>query len=852
MTKKIAKKSQVAATKKQKKSTLPRPLSEKKVFAPCPTSIFEFKSTKDVEICNEIIAQERATRAISVGLGIRRPGYNIYVAGYRGTGKSSVIKDYLERCSTNRPTPCDWVYVHDFKVRETPKAIALAAGQGKRLVETMEKTIETLQSEIPIALQSEDYETTVNRRISKNNETQARQFTKLEKIAKKMGFLVKSSRMGIETIPVVDGRILSEKEYSRLGEKDRNQVESRRCKLEPLVLQFARNSRKLEIETKEYLKTLQKELVSKVLTKTIQPAIKQFEGYQAVKDYLIDVVDDIILHVDEFVDDDFTEDDDIPLQSQAIESARDRFRRYRVNLFVDNSERQGAPIIIDTNPSYYNLFGKVEKNVEHGMFSSDFTMIKAGSIHKANGGYLVVDASDILKLPSVWETLKRVLKSRVGFIEDMGEQVSMFPTSGIRPEPIALDVKVIMLGTDDIYHFLYEVDDEFSKLFKIKSDFDYKMPRNAETIAAYVSFIATRCHREGLLHFDPSGIAAVVEHGSRLVEDQRQLTSQFGEIKDLTIEADFVARERKSRIVRRIHVEEAIRQKSLRVNLMEQHMHESIKCHDILISVDGVGIGQVNGLAVYEMGDYAFGKPGRITCTVSVGEEGVVNVERSSKLSGNIHDKGVSILTGILHTLLAKKQTLGITASLCFEQSYSLVDGDSATAAELICILSAMAEIPVSLGFAITGSLSQLGEIQAVGGINEKIEGFYKACQIIGKNDVYSVIIPNQNVSNLMLSEPTRGAVAQKKLNILPVRYFWEAFELMTSVSLGVKSIHDQDFVAGSALDIVRKKLQVLNNEYEQPQVKLPTAAKKEPPTQSKAALTHRQSRLQTNSTNLN
>ncbi|NRA45642.1 MAG: AAA family ATPase [Oligoflexales bacterium] len=809
MKKKTQKK--VPKAPKVKKNPLPKSLALKHVFSPCKSTQFSFRSTKELKENYEIISQDRAVRAIDMGLGIRKPGYNIYVAGYQGTGKTSVIKTFLEKWSKDAPVPDDWVYVYDFHRNETPKAISLPSGQGAGFRKAMEQAVKRLKQEIPSVLQSEEYENAVNSRISRNNDKQSRQFGELEKIAKKMNFQIKSTRMGIETIPVVDGRALTEKEYAKLSEDERNHIEDVRAELEPQVLEFARKVRHLEVDAKDYVVKLQKDFVNEVLKDVISEVSSGYGSIKEIQTYLKQIHEHVLENIQDFIEDEMGDDEYAP--APTVADSKDRYRKYRVNLFVDNRHQEGAPVVIESNPSYYTLFGKVEKNIDHGMFYTDFTMIKGGAIHKANGGYLVLEASDVFKLPSVWDTLKRVLRNRLGFIEDMGEQVSMFPTSGIRPEPIPLDVKVILIGSDDIYHLLYDLDEEFSKIFKIKADFDYKMPRNKANTNAYVSFVSTRCHKEGLLHFDKSGVAAIIEYSSRLVEDQGQLTTQFGEIKDLTIEADYIAREQNKRYISRAHVEQALKEKFYRVNLIEEHLMESIERQDIVIAVDGTCIGQVNGLAVYEMGDYTFGKPGRITCVVAANDDGIINVERSSKLSGNIHDKGVLILTGFLNALLAKKYALGYSASVCFEQSYGMIDGDSATIAELIAIISAMAEVPVDLSFSITGSLNQLGEVQPVGGINEKIEGFYKCCQVIGKEGSYKVIIPHQNISNLMLQSDCREAVESGELSIYPVRYFWEAFELVTGVPLGAKSVQDAEFTPGSALEMIKKKLDDLHEE---------------------------------------
>ena len=512
---------------------------------------------------------------------------------------------------------------------------------------------------------------------------------------------------------------------------------------------------------------------------------------------------------------------------------KDKLKKYKVNVFIDNKDTKGAPVISENNPTYYNMFGKIEKNVEHGMYMTDFTMISAGSIHKANGGYLVLNANDVFKTPAVWESLKRILKTRQGYIEDMGEQYSLLPTSGLRPEPIPLDIKVVLIGNDEIYRLLNAYDEDFEKTFKIKAEFDHEMKRNKENINSYISFVAKRVEKEGLLPFDRSGIAAIIETGSRKVDHQDKLTCQFGKLKDLVIESDYVAREKGSKSVKRDHIEEAIIQQEYRVNLTQEHLNEMFKEEGILLDVQGSVIGQVNGLAVYDMGDHSFGKPAKITCTSTYTAGGLINVERSAKLSGNIHDKGVFISSGFISHLLAKKYKLGFTAQIVFEQNYGIIDGDSATIAELVAIFSSVAQIPIKQDFAVTGSLNQFGDVQPIGGVNEKVEGFYSTAKLLGYKKPVHVIIPHQNQVNLVLSPEARNAVKEGKLKIYPVSKFSEAFELMTGVKFGISDINDESFFKGSVLEMISSKLEMIRNEHTngngngKPQKETKTVAKK-------------------------
>jgi predicted ATP-dependent protease len=812
----VTKKHRSAAKKTTRASkplslSAPKALRSSEVFKACKATTFKFKDTNHFDASHDIISQSRAVSAINMGLGIRKPGYNIYVAGIQGTGKTSVMRTFLEKWSKNSERPADFVYVYNFADGESPRAITLKAGDAKPFKKAMDALVKNLRESIPNALQSEDYENAVNAYLGTINEKKSKLYSELEKLARTMGFVIKSTRLGIETIPVVEGRTLSEKEYGKLGDEDRSKIEEFRAQLEPAVLDFARKVRAIEGEANDYVEKLRSEIGENVVGAEIDPISERYKHDLEVVEYLKEVKEHILENLLDFVDDD--EGGDSPEPYMVGPEERDPFRKYRVNVFIDNTKTSGAPVIIESNPTYYNLFGRIEKNVEHGMYLTDFTMVKAGAVHRANGGYLVLQAMDIFKTPSIWDTLKRVLKNRLGFIEDMGEQYSLLPTSGLRPEPIPLDIKVILIGNDDIYHMLYEMDEDFNKIFKVKADFDYKMPRDAGTVNSYASFIATRTIKEKLLPFNRDGIAAVVEHGSRLVEDQRFLSTQFGELKDLTIESDYVAREVGSKIVGREHVEAALDQKFHRLNLTEEHLLEMVKFEDILLSVDGARTGQVNGLAVYDMGDYSFGKIGRITCTTSIGDDGIFNIERASKLSGRIHDKGVYVLTGFLNATLARERSLGFSASVCFEQNYGIIDGDSATVAELVAIISAMAEIPVFQNCAMTGSLNQFGDVQPVGGVNEKIEGFYKTCRLIGKGEKFFLMLPHQNVPNLMLHKELREAIDDGYLEIYPIKNIAEAFELATGRRLGVKNIHENKIEPDSALGEIAAKLERLHDE---------------------------------------
>lgn len=767
---------------------LPKALKPNQVFANCQTSQFNFETTKDIPASHEIISQDRAIQAINMGLTIQRPGYNIYVAGIEGTGKTSVIRQFLQTWSANSEAPPDWIYLYNFAEPETPRCIKLLRGEGKKFKKSMEHFVKSLRSEIPVALQSEDYETAVNTLISTANDYKSKLYTELEKLAKTKDFIIKSTRMGIETIPVLDGRSLTERDYGKLSEPDRTVIEGKRAELEPEVLDFARKVRGIDKETAEQLEKLRDSIGEQIVSALMAPMLEEYGEFPEIAAFLEEIRDDIKENLLEFVEDDAPTEGQEPTYS---EETKDKFNKYKINVFVDNSKSDRAPVIIEDNPTYYNLFGKIEKNVEHGMYLTDFTMIKAGAIHRANGGYLVLNALDIFRTGNIWEALKRVLRARKGFIEDMGEQLSLLPTSGLRPEAMPLDLKVILIGTDEIYHVLFQEDEEFQKIFKVKADFDFKMERTPHNIQSYVHFIATRAKLEKLAPFDRSAVAAIVEHGSRMVDDQKLLSTRFGEIKDLTIEADFIAKQQGHRIVTRADVETALDMKAYRLNQQEEYLLRLMKQEDILVQVDGERVGQINGLAVYDYADYSFGKINRITCTTSPNKSGILNIERTARLSGRIHDKAVLIIAGFFKAMLPRDKPYSFTSSVCFEQNYGPIDGDSATLAEVIAIVSSLARIPIKQNLCITGSMNQFGDVQTIGGVNEKVEGFFKICDMIGKSDEYFAIIPKANASNLMLHRHARQAVEEGRLKIMPVSHISEAFELATGVTLGVTDVHE-------------------------------------------------------------
>ncbi len=782
---------------------LPKPLKKSEVYKACSSSdLPKFQTTDDFKPTNEIYSQERAIQAIEMGLGITRPGYNIYVSGVPGTGRTSVMRSYLRKWANKQPAPEDWIYIYNFEDKDKPKAVPMPQGSARKFAKTMDQLVGNLRSQISDVLQGEEFEKVVNARVGSANERKNTLLNELEKVGRSLSFEVKMSNQGIETIPLVEGQQLDDAAYANLSPAQREQIETGRKELEPAILDFARSVRSIDTDTRAYVQKQRDETAQEVIRSLIKPIRESYRDLEQILSYLDDIEEAVLENLAHFYQ---SEDEE---QNQAVRrQERDPFVKYRVNVFVDNKNQKNAPLVVENKPTYYNLFGKIEKNIENGIYSTDFSMIKAGAVHKANGGYLVLNASDLLTNPAIWDTLKRVIRHGEGFIEDMGEQYSMLPTSGLKPESMPLNLKLIVIGNDYIYHSLFDMDEDFPKIFKIKADFDYKMPRNKKNMRSYTKFVAKRCEQESLKPFDRAAVSAFVEFGSRLIDNQSQLSTQFGQLKDLSIEADFIAELKGSKVVKRTHVEEALEKKYYRHNLYEAQLLEMIKDDNILLSVSGKTIGQVNGLTVLDLGDYSFGKPCRVTAVSNFSDDGILNIERAVRLSGKIHDKGMYILTGFLNSLLCRKYKIGFSASVCFEQSYGMIDGDSASITELTAILSSLSEIPVMQNLAMTGSVNQFGEVQPVGGVNEKIEGFFKVTKLLGKKGPFTIMLPHQNAIDLMLHRDIQEAVKKGTFKVIPVKYFWQVFEIATGVPLGIKSLREKSYSPGSALEKIEKKL---------------------------------------------
>lgn len=753
----------------------------------CDGTAFAFQSTADIPPLKGLVEQERPIRAIRFGLGIASPGYNIYVSGLTGTGKTTVIKQFLDEIACTLPKPDDWCFVYNFRDPNAPTALNMPAGEAKVLKAEMDELVRHLKTNIPKAFDSKEYEQSAHALIHENQNLQQSLFNQLSERARADGFLLEISKMGVSVVPIVDGNPVSPEQYQALDEAIKAGIETKREALQQEIDAFLRQVRDINKASRDQINEMNRRVGMYVVGMKIENIKEQHAHLPKAIAYLDDVQDYILSHLDDFKDDGQKQETP-PTGKLSLEAPADPFIKYRVNIVVDNTDVQGAPVVIETNPTYYNIFGRMDRWTQLGTLQTDFTMIQAGAYMKANGGFLVMNAHDVLLNFGVWETLKRTVKNKEVRIEDLSVQYGLVPVAGMRPGPIPTNVKVIMIGNQMIYHLLYEMDEDFRKIFKVKADFDSQMDNDARSLQSYASFISNRCHHEHLLHFDPSGVAEVVEYGARLVDDQQKLSSRFSDVADIVREASYWALQEGQETVSATHVRRAVDEKYFRSNLVEERLREFITEGTIMVDVTGEAVGQVNGLAVLDLGDIRFGKPSRITAKTFMGKSGVIDIERESKMSGKIYEKGVLILSGYLGASYAQERPLSLSASICFEQSYEGVDGDSASSTELYALLSSLSNVPIKQGIAVTGSVNQHGMIQPIGGVNQKIEGFFDVCKAKRLTGDQGVMIPIQNVKNLMLRQDVVDAVRQGKFHIYAVSSILEGIEILTGLPAGVKT----------------------------------------------------------------
>lgn len=787
-----------------------KPLKPEELTYHCDESIFSFKTTNDVEPSTDIIGQERALRSIEFGLGVEDGGYNIYVLGEGGTGKSTTLEAILNEKATGETVPDDWCYVFDFDNPDRPKAISLPPGKGIELRDDLYELIEALIRDIPKVFESKDYESHRDELLDAQQERTKALFERIERLSEERDFVLKKTASGLSVVPGKDGKAFGKDEYDNLPKRKKSKIEEDTKYLQDKLGDAIREARKMDKETKERIISLDREVVQYVVTPLMKDLLKKYDAFDSVKSYITELHNDILSNID-----DFRKSEDIPLPIPGLKLPKQEpsFERYEVNLFVNNTELEGAPVVIESNPTYSNLFGHVEHKVQYGIATTDFTMIKSGSIHRANGGYLIVNAIDLLRNLFVYDALKRMIRTGEARIEDVWEQYRPTSTPMLKPSPVPVKIKLILIGEPRLYYLLYNLDNEYRKYFKVKADFDDVMPRTEDKLNEYATFIATRVRDKNLLPFDRSGVGKVIEYGIRMAGDKDKLSVRFGIIEDLIVEASYWAKSDSSKVVKGKHVDKADNERIYRASKIEDKLREYIINDTVMISTEGNVVGQINGLAVLDPGDYAFGKPSRVTAKTFMGDAGVVNIEREVKMSGRIHNKAHMILKNFLGERFAKDFPLTFSASVTFEQLYEGVEGDSATCTEVYALLSSLSDAPIKQGIAVTGSMNQLGEVQPIGGVNVKIEGFFDVCEAKGLTGEQGVIIPKRNVRNLMLKENVVNAVRDGKFNIYPIEYIDEGLEILTGLDAGERG-KDGSFPKGSINAVAEAKLHAFAKKY--------------------------------------
>ena len=743
--------------------------------------VFKFKNTSTVRPLDEVIGQTRAVQAIEFGLNMDSPGYNIFVTGIEGTGKSTIVQDIVGQHAKALPPCCDWCMVNNFSDEFCPKTISVPTGQALKFKKQMAKFIEDLQNELPKAFSSESYQEKQSDLKKSYADKQRTLFEKLDKSAADRQITIQKTQTGYQTIPLLDDKPMSHEAFQELSKEQRTAIEENIRALQAETESTLREISKLGQTLRDHIEKLMAEVTLFVVRNRLDILKNVYKDSEDILSYLDQVQEAIVENVNEFI---ATDTKGGAPDMGRPSPAQSAFHRYQVNVLVDRKGQKGAPVIFETNPTYNNLFGYIEKRAVMGTLMTDFSMVQAGSLLRANGGYLLLDIEAVLKNSLVWEALKRALQNKYLHIEDMAAGMG-FGTTSLRPEPIPLEVKVVLIGSYHLFQLLQNHDSKFNKTFKVRADFDFEVKRSEDTMQQYARFIARVCKEEKLLPLSPKGVAAIVEYGEKQVADKDKLSLRFGSIQTVLKEADYWARKKNARVVSDKYVQKALKEHRFRYNLYEEKVQENYVDETILIDLDGAIVGQVNALAVYQVGDLAFGRPSRITAETYLGKEGIINIERESKLSGKTHDKGVLILSGYLGRTFAQKYPLNLSASITFEQSYGGIDGDSASSTELYAILSSLSGVPIHQGIAVTGSVNQKGQVQAIGGVNHKIEGFFDVCKAKGLTGRQGVMIPKANVKNLMLKREVIDAVKKGKFHIYRVATIQEGIEILTGAKAG-------------------------------------------------------------------
>ena len=753
----------------------------------------DFSTSAELEPIEGFIGQDKAKKAVEEALKINEKGFNVFVVGIPGTGRRSFVTSFLEKEAMKMPVPKDWVYVYNFSNPSEPKAISLDPGKGSQFKSDMQKLSEEVIESIEKIFESEDYAAKKSELEDEYMSRKTQLWEELQQKAKELGFSVQLTPTGVMSVPIYDGKPVTQEMFESLPEDVKQTFNENSRKIKHIIEGTLYKSRKLDREYKEKLKELDKYAALFTIGALFDEIRKQYESNYDVVQYLTDVENDILSNLSD-------------LRSEESELRQLYKKRYSVNLIVDNSHTVGAPVVYERNPTYSNLAGKVEYYSRGGMLFTDFTFIKAGALHKANGGFLILEAESLLRSPYAWEYLKRALLSEEISIENLESALGFSNIVSLRPQPIPLNIKIFLIASPRLYYLMYTYDEDVRKLFRVKSEFDWELDANEENIKRYLGFISSTCCRYQLSHLDRKAVEKVLWYSSRLASDRGKLSVRFGEISGLIRESCNIASQNNEKIVREEDVKKAIEQMEERVNLMQIKYDSQIKSYDLMIETTGKKIGQVNGLTVLDLADHSFGIPAKITAKVHLGKPGIVDIQREADLSGKVHSKAVLTIEGFFGERYAQYVPLSISASLSFEQVYGVVEGDSASVAEVVALISAIAKIPVNQEIAVTGSMNQHGEVQPVGGVTEKVEGFHRACKLRGLTGNQGVIIPKANLKNLILKEDVLNDIQKGLFHIWAIEYIDEAIEILTNKKAG-KMTRSGTYQRGSVNDQVIKAL---------------------------------------------
>ncbi|MBR6033534.1 MAG: AAA family ATPase [Clostridia bacterium] len=782
----------------------PYELSPKDLKDICNPDTFKFDTTAELNDHDLVYGQDRAIKALQFGLSVDVKGYNLYLEGATGVGKTMYTKDYLEKIAKAKKVPCDWCYIYNFDNSNEPIAVSLPAGQGKEFQQTMDTFVKDIRVDLRRTFSNEDFEKEKALIRQEFEEKRNMLLDKLNEKSMKHGFQVKTAQNGIYMMPILNGSTIAEEEFDRLDDATKKEFEDKSTIVQEQIYAAISEIKAIEKAADKKVEEWQANIALLTINVHINNIKAAYKRNKKITTFLDHVKKDILKNLSYFIQ----EEQAINAMQQPMQKPEitKPWLNYRVNLFIDNSNLAGAPVIMDSNYTFSNIFGRLEYENQFGTLKTDYTMLKPGLLHQANGGYIIFQAKDIIQNPMCYESLKKALSVKEISIENGMEQRASMVLISLKPEPIPLDLKVILIGDANIYYTLLSLDPDFRKLFKIKVEFEDDAPRTEENMNRLSKFVYSFCDKEELLHLDKEAMAKVVEFASRLADDKQKLSTRFNDIGEIVGEASTWAKLAKEKVVTKEYVQKALDERIDRVRKYDERYLEMIQKDTLLISTDGFEVGQINGLTIMTIGDFSFGKPSKITANTYMGKSGIINIEREVELSGSTHSKGVLILSGYLGEMFAQDVPLSLTASVCFEQLYGGVDGDSASSTEAYAILSSLSGIPINQSIAVTGSVNQKGEIQPIGGVNEKIEGFYQICKMRGLNGNHGVIIPIQNVRNLHLSDEIIDAVKSNKFHIYAIKTIEEGVEILTGVPAGKKD-KNGNFPAGTVNYLAYEKL---------------------------------------------